>query len=97
MSAGGCARGREEGMGAWRLVGDVAGLVAACAVLAVLVWGAIDRGRVHRLVARDPELRKEAEDLLARGSEGRGRFGRPGAARHGWRDHLTAWAVLRWK
>ena len=84
-------------MGAWRLVGDVAGLVAACAVLVVLVWGAIDRGRVHRVLAHDRELRKDVAALLARGFEGRGRFGLLRAARHWWRVHLTACAVLLWK
>ena len=72
-------------MDAWRLVGDVAGLVAACAVLVALFWGAIDRGRVHRVLAHDRELGKDAEALLASGSEERGRSGLLRAARHGWR------------
>jgi len=83
-------------MDAWGLVGDVAGLVAACAVVVVLVWGAIDRGRVHRVLAHDRELRKDAAALLTSGSEGRGRFGVLRAARHGWRVLLTAIAVRQW-
>lgn len=34
-------------MGAWSVVGDIAGPAAAGAVLVVLVWAAIERGRMH--------------------------------------------------
>jgi hypothetical protein len=48
------------------VVQDIAGPVVACAVLVGVIRGAIIRRRVHRALARDPELRKRAEVLLAR-------------------------------
>ena len=53
-------------MGVWSVVQDIAGPVAACAVLAGLIRGAVIRRRVQRALARDPELRKKAEVLVAR-------------------------------
>jgi hypothetical protein len=53
-------------VGVWNVVQDIAGPVAACAVLVGLIRGAIIRRRVQRALARDPELRKEAEILAAR-------------------------------
>ena len=81
---------RVQDMGAWRLVGDIAGPLAACAVLVVMVWGAIDRGRVHRALAHDRELRKDAAALLAQGLDGRGLCGLLRAGLH-----LAAYAVLQ--
>lgn len=42
-------------MGAWTVVGDIAGPVAAYALLVALVWGALVRVRVHRTLAHDRE------------------------------------------
>ena len=38
-------------MGAWTVVGDIAGWVAAGALLVVLIWAAIERGRMHPVAA----------------------------------------------
>lgn len=53
-------------MGVWSVVQDIAGPVAACALLVGLVRGAIIRRRVQRALARDRGLRERAEVLLAR-------------------------------
>lgn len=83
-------------MGACRVVGDIAGLVAAGAVLVVLVWSAIERGRVHHAAALYRGLRKDAAALLECGFDRRGLFGLVRAARHAWRVNLAACAVLQW-
>lgn len=62
-------------MGAWSVVGDIAGPMAAGALLVVLVWAAIERGRMHHLVALHPGLRKDATALLACRFDRRGLFG----------------------
>jgi hypothetical protein len=54
-------------MGAWRLVGDIAWWVAACVLVTVLVWAAIERGRMHHLAALHRGLRKDAAAFLACG------------------------------
>jgi hypothetical protein len=51
-------------MGVWSVVQDIAGPVAACAVLVGVIGGAIIRRRVHRALAHDRELRKRTEVLL---------------------------------
>lgn len=86
-------------MGTWRVVGDFGDLfgpVAAGAVLVVLVWAAIERSRVHHVAVLPPGLRTEAAALLARGFDRVGRFDLLRAARHAWRVHLAACAVLQW-
>ena len=83
-------------MGAWRVVGDIAGPVAAAAVLLILVWGAIERGRVRQVTALHCGLRKDAAALLACGMDRRGLFGLFRTARHASRVHLAACAVGQW-
>ena len=82
-------------MGAWGVVGDVAEWVAAGALLAVLVWAVIERGRVHHVAALHRGSRKDAADLLERGFDRRGLGALLRAARHAWRVHLAACAVLQ--
>ena len=41
------------------------GAVAAGALLVVLVWAAIERGRIHHMAALHPGLREDAAALLA--------------------------------
>jgi hypothetical protein len=69
-------------MGVWSVVQDIAGPVAACAVLVGVIRGAIIRRRVHRALARDPELRKRAEMLVARAFPQEDRDGVVQATRH---------------
>jgi len=52
-------------MGAWRAIADIAGPVAAGALLVDLVWAAIERGRIHHMAALHPGLREDAAALLA--------------------------------
>jgi hypothetical protein len=44
-------------MGVWNIVGDIAGWMAAGALLVVLVWAAIERGRRHDRAALRRRLR----------------------------------------
>ena len=53
-------------MGAWSIVGDIAGWMVAGALFVVLVWAAIERGRRHNLAALYRESRQEAAALLTR-------------------------------
>ena len=39
-------------MGAWSIVGDIAGWMAAGALLVALIWAAIERGRRHDRAAQ---------------------------------------------
>jgi len=50
-------------MGTWRAIDDIAGPVAAGALLVVLVWAAIERGRIHHMAALHPGLREDAAVL----------------------------------
>jgi len=77
-------------MGAWSVVGDIAGWMAAGALLVVLVWAAIERGRMHRAAALHRGSRKDVAALPACGFDRRGLFGLLRAARHAWRAHLAA-------
>jgi hypothetical protein len=52
-------------MGTWRAIADIAGPVAAGALLVVLVWAAIERGRMHHMAALQRGLTKDAATLLA--------------------------------
>lgn len=52
-------------MGTWRAIADIAGPVAAGALLVVLVGAAIERGRIHYRAALRPGLREDAAALLA--------------------------------
>jgi len=69
-------------MGAWGLVADIAGPVAAGALLVVLVWAATERGRMHHLTAPRRGLGKDAAAFLARGFDRPGRFRLRRAGRH---------------
>lgn len=72
-------------MGTWRLVADIAGPMAAGALLVVLAWAATERGRMHHVVALHRGLTKDAAALLARRFGRAGLFRLPRPGRHAWR------------
>ena len=76
-------------MGEWGVVGDIAGWMAAGALLIVLVWAAIERGRRHDRAALRRGLRKDAAAVLARGFDRQSHSRLLRAARHAWRAHLA--------
>ena len=76
-------------MDAWSGVGDIAGWMVAGALLVVLAWAAMERGRMHHVAALHRGLKKDAAALLAGGFARRAHFGLRRAARHAWRAHLT--------
>ena len=61
----------------WGVLGDIAEWVAAGALLVVLVWAAIERGRRHGLAAQHRELKKDAAGLLVRSASTRRPTGGP--------------------
>jgi hypothetical protein len=60
-------------MGPSRAIADIAGPVVVGALLVVLVWAAIERGRIHHMAALSSGVREDAVALLARAFDWRRR------------------------